>query len=78
MSELEKLEALDKTILTVSDVAPVLECSPHYLRLQAREDPYILGFPVCVIGTRVRIPKAGFLRWLRGEYLGIDKENLKS
>ena len=72
MTELERLEAMDKVMLTVTDVAKVLECNPQIIRLQAREEPEKLGFPVCVMKSRVKIPKLGFLRWLRGEYLGTE------
>ena len=39
--------------------------TPNYIRHQAQNDPDKLGFPVVVAGTRVRIPKEGFLYFCR-------------
>ena len=49
--------------LTAADVAPVLECNPDAIRQQAQTDPAKLGFPVVVIGTRVKIPRRPFLSY---------------
>lgn len=61
---LEDIKAMDKEILVPDDVAPVLACSPQWLRITAREHPKRLGFPVICIGNRVKIPKAGFIRYM--------------
>lgn len=50
--------------LTAADIAPVLECNPDAIRHQAQTDPSKLGFPVVVIGTRVKIPRTPFLSFL--------------
>ncbi len=47
--------------LTAADIAPVLGCDPDLLRAQARYKPELLGFPVVVIGSRVKIPRRPFL-----------------
>lgn len=54
----------NKIYLTPSDVAAILHCDPQCIRVQAQADPVKLGFPVIVIGTRVRIPRIPFLRYL--------------
>lgn len=64
---LDELKALDKPILVPKDIAPFLRCDPYTITLQAREDPDKLGFPVCVIGTRTKIPKDAFIRWYEGK-----------
>lgn len=61
---LREIASSDKPFLTPSDVAPILGCAPHSINLQARKDASLLGFPVCVIGTRVRIPRLAFLAWM--------------
>lgn len=66
----EALQALRQSsavMLKPADVAPVPGCKPYSLTLQAREDPAALGFPVCVMGTRVLIPRRPFLAWIDGE-----------
>lgn len=55
----------EKDFLTPDDVAGVIGCSAQSIRIQAREDPRMLGFPICVIGTRTYIPREGFIRWLK-------------
>lgn len=59
------IERIDKIMLTAADVAPLLGFDANSIRLQAREDPSLLGFPVVVAGTRVQIPKEGFLNFMR-------------
>lgn len=58
------LAASDVEMLTPSDVAPVLGCHPYAINVMAKEDPARLGFPVCMVGNRVKIPRRAFLRWL--------------
>lgn len=61
---LEEMRESREMMLTPADVAGVLGCQPYAINVQARDDPAKLGFPVCVTGTRVRIPRMGFLHWL--------------
>lgn len=67
----EEIKASDKAMLTPADVAGVLGCNPHYIRLQAQEDPTKLGFNVIVIGTRTRIPRIPFIQYLT-EHVGVE------
>lgn len=64
---LEEIRASGKTVLTPGDVAEVLAADPQDIRLTAREHPERLGFSVAVIGTRTKIPRVAFLRWMEGE-----------
>ena len=57
------IAASGKEMLTPADVAPVLGCNPYSINVMAKADPARLGFPVCVIGNRVKIPRRAFLRW---------------
>lgn len=68
---LAEIRASDKVMLLAKDVAPVLGCDPHSIRIQAREYPEQLGFPVVVIGNRTLIPRKPFLAYLgEGEEAG--------
>ena len=73
MQTLQEVEAYTGDFLTPKDVAKVLGCDAQTIRIQANRCPERLGFPVSVIGTRVKIPKVGFLRFMKGEL----KENEK-
>lgn len=55
----------DKIMLIPEDVTDVLSCKPYSINAQAQADPKKLGFPVCIMGSRVRIPREAFLHWLR-------------
>ena len=66
MKTLQDIEACPKSMLTPDDVAGYLQCRAYNINLAARDCPTALGFPVCFIGSRVKIPKEGFLRWARG------------
>lgn len=61
---IEEIKASDKLTLTAADVGPVLGSDPAVIRIQARIDPDALGFPVSVIGNRVKIPRLPFLEFL--------------
>ena len=54
----------DKAFLLTEDVAEILGCKAYSINAQAQQDPAKLGFPVCVTGSRVRIPRLGFLHWM--------------
>jgi len=64
---LTEIKASDKPMLTPADVAPVLGCDPQDIRVAARQRPDLLGFNFTVIGTRVKIPRVAFIRWVEGE-----------
>ena len=66
---LAEIKASDKAMLLATDVAPVLRCNPHLIRVQAHEFPEALGFPVVVIGHRTLIPRKPFLA-----YIGEEEE----
>ena len=61
-----ELKQSDKEVLTPSDVAELLGVMPNSINRQAKEDVRQLGFPACLIGTRVRIPRIGFINWFEG------------
>ena len=58
------LAASDKEMLTPTEVAPVLGCHPYAINEAVKKDPTRLGFPVCKVGNRVKIPRRAFLRWV--------------
>ena len=43
-----------------------LGCHHYSINVAARDCPDALGFPVIKMGSRVRIPKEGFVRFCRG------------
>lgn len=63
---LAELEALPSEVLTCQQIAPILGANPATIHLQATDRPELLGFPVIVMGSRVKVPKQAFLRFMRG------------
>ena len=63
---IQELAELETEVLTPNQVAPILGVNPHSIRIQAAENPEALGFPVIVIGSRVKIPKRPFLAFMGG------------
>lgn len=63
---LDEIRASDKLMLTPADVAGALGCDAQSVRVAAKQRPDILGFPTSVIGSRVRIPRLAFLKWMEG------------
>lgn len=63
---LEEIRTSRALWLTADEIAPILGCKAHSIRVQAHADPHKLGFPVVVTGRRVRIPRARFLEYIDG------------
>ena len=61
----EQILESKKDFLTPEEVAPVVGCKPHAINVQVKTDASALGFPVCLMGTRVRIPRLGFIHWMK-------------
>jgi hypothetical protein len=65
---LDDIENMQKATLDITEVASVLDSWPQTLRCQAQEDPRKLGFPVIVQGSRVKIPRLGFIHFMKFGY----------
>ena len=63
--KLADIEAMDKELLLMEDIAPFIGADPQNLRSQAQDNPNMLGFPVIVVGSRVMVPKAGFVHYMK-------------
>lgn len=63
---LDQIKALDRDFLLPAEAAGPLACDPQYIRAAARQNPALLGFPVIVIGNRVKIPRKPFINFLEG------------
>lgn len=68
-SILEELANLDTATLTPKQAAPALGCNPYRINLMAKNDAKrsLLGFPVIMVGKRVKIPRIPFLKFLGWE-----------
>lgn len=64
---LDEIRNSTKEVLTPAEVAEVLGCDPQDVRVAAKLHPERLGFNVAVIGTRVKVPRLAFIRWMEGE-----------
>lgn len=66
MKTLEELAALPVDVLSCAQVAPILKANAYTIHETAIQRPGLLGFPVIVLGRRVKIPKESFVRFMRG------------
>lgn len=70
---LKEIEKSDKDTLAPSDISTILKCHPYSINVQAKQDIIqgvnSLGFPITIVGTRVRIPRIPFL-----EFMGVKSE----
>ena len=74
MSEtLRELIALNRDYFVPAQVAEVLGMDAQAIRILGRGSPERLPFPVIVSGSRVKIPKIPFLK-----YMGVDVSALTS
>lgn len=60
----ELVQRVNKEFFTPQDVCLVLGADPQKIRTQARKCPESLGFPVIIVGNRVKIPRIPFLRYM--------------
>ena len=63
---LNEVRQMSKETITPAIAAKVIGCDPMYIRLVARKDPARLGFPTLCIGSRVKIPRLAFIRFMEG------------
>lgn len=73
---LDDLRQIDRDWLLAREVAPILGTDPHSIRVAARVAPGRLGFPVCVMGSRVKIPRRAFIAWMEGKSSGTQAQAL--
>lgn len=64
---LDEIKALPVEVLLPKHIYKFLGCAQYAINCQAQNDPEKLGYPVSVAGSRVRIPKAGFIAWVEGQ-----------
>lgn len=64
---LNELRAMDRETITPAIAAQVLGCDPQYIRVAAHQDKNLLGFPVVILGSRVKIPRQAFIRFFEGQ-----------
>lgn len=64
---LERVKQMEKPTITPVIAAQVMGCDPQFIRVAARDCPSMLGFPVVRIGTRTKIPRVPFIRFLEGK-----------
>ncbi len=60
----EQILKSDKTMLRPQDIAPVMGCHPQVINILARQER--LPFPYLRSGNRTKIPREGFIAWMRG------------
>ena len=64
---LEEMKQSKDILVTPNDIALILGMDPQSIRSMAKSEPQKLGFPVAVVGSRVKIPRKPFLRFLGEE-----------
>jgi len=64
MTTLKEIQDSEKEMLIPSDIAKIINVDPQWIRLVARENPEKLGFPVMIVGNRVKIPRRPFLSFM--------------
>lgn len=64
---LQDIEKIDSSVLTINQVAPVLNSCWATIKKTLDKNPNALGFPTIKLGRRTVIPKQAFLKTMRGE-----------
>jgi hypothetical protein len=73
----DEIKESDKTFLTPEDVREVLGCMPYTINVQAKEDPSKLGFAVSIMGSRIKIPRLAFIRWMTYGNAPVIEQEMK-
>ena len=58
--------ASDRDMLTPLDVAEVLGSNPQTVRETAKQHPERIKYPFTFVGSRMKIPRIGFIKWMEG------------
>ena len=66
MTTLDEIIAMRDVVITPEVASKALGCRPQTIRIAARTAPERLGFPVQVMGHRIRIPRVPFIKFLTG------------
>ena len=69
---LEDVKAMERDAITPAIAAQVLGCDPHWIRAAAHQDRSLLGFPVVVLNSRIKIPRMAFIRFMEGNHEADD------
>ena len=64
----KEIQESDLAILRPQDIAEVMGCHPQAINIRAREGD--LPFPFFRSGNRTKIPREGFISWMKGETTG--------
>lgn len=64
---LREIQESDKRFLTPGDICGILGSNPQTIRVTARQQPALLGFPFTFTGNRMKIPRIPFLLFLGAE-----------
>lgn len=71
MQTIEDIEKIPKTMLSVMDVREFLCVDAFVFRQQVRKDKKnhtdSFGFPVILVGERIKIPKEPFVKFMHGQ-----------
>jgi hypothetical protein len=67
LQSIDEVNALEREYLTPRQASGILKCTPYAINIQVKLEPESLGFPVIILGSRVRIPKKPFIKFLTGE-----------
>lgn len=62
---LDDLRKMEKETITPAVAAQVLRCDPNWIRVAARQG--CLEFPTVLLGSRVKIPRRAFIRYMEGK-----------
>lgn len=63
----DEMKGMSADYLTPKEIAPCLGCTAYAINQQAAADAGKLGFPVIMVGKRVKIPRKAFIRFMEGE-----------
>jgi len=61
---LDEMKQSKEVFILADDIAEILGSDPQTIRSTAKEDQSKLGFPVVIVGNRVKIPRKPFLKWM--------------
>ena len=66
---LDEIRKSDKVFLIPTDIAEILGCNPHAIRIEAKNGT--LPFDYVRLGSRTKILREGFLSWIDGSKRGV-------
>lgn len=63
---IQQIRSFTGDMLSVQDISEVIGSKARDIANTARTTPWLIRYPFTFVGSRMKIPRVGFLNWIEG------------